>query len=578
MNKLILIAITLLLFVTSCGSRMKVASSDSSLKPLLSSEQARLSQYYLMEGIRYKAIEQHDVAFDYLTKSLEVDSLNSAALFVISNYYLTLNDPLRALNSLQKAVSVDSTNYWYLFSSANLSQQMNLNQEASEYYKRLIAGHPSNPELDYSLSEVYANMGEIEKSIQTLDKLEEKVGPMEVISLQKSRLYSSINQEDKAKEEMDKLIAHFPNQIHYRILMGDISLGKGDLSAANSYYQSAKSVDPNNGQLQLSLANYYTQIGEKDSADMAIESALRNSTLEIESKLDILEDYLKTLYLKKEGMKEVESLFSILLESNPQNVKLYKLYASYLITEGEFSKALTNLDIAVGLEPTSKELWLQALDVSFRAQDFSASEKLCERALEYHPKVGEFYYYRSVALGVDSLYSQAISVLEDGLTKMENREPKFLSACYTHIADLYHLQDNMLECFNYYEKAIEVYPDNASALNNYAYFLSLDNVRLNDAEKMSGRAVKLEPENSTYLDTYAWIYFKQGNYFLAKVYIEMAIRNGGDKSDVIIEHYGDILYQNGDVDKAVEQWKLSLELGSKSESIHKKIEERRYID
>ncbi|MGL4992751.1 MAG: tetratricopeptide repeat protein [Bacteroidales bacterium] len=578
MNKLILTAITLLFIVTSCSSRLKVASSESSTKPLLSSEQQRLSQYYLMEGIRYKAIDQHDVAYDYLTKALAVDSLNSAALFVISNYYLTLNDPLRALNSLQKAVSIDSTNYWYLFSSANLSQQMNLNQEAAQYYKRLIDGHSFNPELDYSLSEVYANMGEILKSIETLDGLEQKVGPMEVISLQKSRLYSSINQEDKAKEEMDKLIAHFPNQIHYRLLMGDISLGKGELISAYDYYQAAKKIDPNNGQLQLSLANYYTKIGEKDSADMAIESALRNNTLEIESKLDILEDYLKTLYLKREGMKEVETLFGILLESNPQNVKLYKLYASYLITEGQFTKALTNLDIAVGLEPTSKELWLQAIDVSFRAQEFATSDKLCERALEYHPKVGEFYYYRSIALGVDSIYDKAINVLVDGLTKMENREPKFLSACYTHIADLYHLQDNMQQCFSYYEKAIEVHPDNASALNNYAYFLSLDNVRLSEAEKMSGRAVKLEPENSTFLDTYAWIYFKQENYFLAKVYIEMAIRNGGDTSDVIIEHYGDILYKNGDNERAIEQWKRALELGSQSKSLLKKIDQGKYID
>ena len=64
-------------------------------------------------------------------------------------------------------------------------------------------------------------------------------------------------------------------------------------------------------------------------------------------------------------------------------------------------------------------------------------------------------------------------------------------------------------------------------LNNYAYYLSLVGRDLDKAERMSGKVIERFPNNSTYLDTYAWILFKKGNYTLAKFYMETAIKNGG---------------------------------------------------
>jgi predicted negative regulator of RcsB-dependent stress response len=60
--------------------------------------------------------------------------------------------------------------------------------------------------------------------------------------------------------------------------------------------------------------------------------------------------------------------------------------------------------------------------------------------------------------------------------------------------------------------------------------------------------------------------------------METAIRNGGEKNGVIVEHYGDILYMLGDVEKALEQWKKALEIGDTSEFINEKIKQKRYID
>ena len=104
------------------------------------------------------------------------------------------------------------------------------------------------------------------------------------------------------------------------------------------------------------------------------------------------------------------------------------------------------------------------------------------------------------------------------------------------------------------------------------------NENLEKAEQLSGKAVRANPENATYLDTYAWVLFMRKDYSLAKFYMETAMKNGGEKSGVIIEHYGDILFMLGETTKAVEQWKKALENGDFSEFLTEKIKQQRYID
>jgi tetratricopeptide (TPR) repeat protein len=95
---------------------------------------------------------------------------------------------------------------------------------------------------------------------------------------------------------------------------------------------------------------------------------------------------------------------------------------------------------------------------------------------------------------------------------------------------------------------------------------------------MSGKVVQANPDNPTYLDTYAWVLFKRGNYQLAKFYIETAIGNGGSENGVLVEHYGDILYKLGEKEKAIENWKKAQLLGDGSDVLGQKIKESRFIE
>ena len=114
-------------------------------------------------------------------------------------------------------------------------------------------------------------------------------------------------------------------------------------------------------------------------------------------------------------------------------------------------------------------------------------------------------------------------------------------------------------------------------MNNYAYYLSVERRDLDKAEEMSYKTVKADPGNATYLDTYAWILFEKGNYAEARIYIDDAMKSDGEKSDVIVEHCGDIYYMTGDVDGGLKYWQEALDMGSEWKTLKEKIKKKKYI-
>ena len=115
-------------------------------------------------------------------------------------------------------------------------------------------------------------------------------------------------------------------------------------------------------------------------------------------------------------------------------------------------------------------------------------------------------------------------------------------------------------------------------MNNYAYFLSLCGKDLDKAESMAAKAVYANPNNATFIDTYAWVFFKKKNYDMALLYIKSAISNADSPSADIYEHYGDILYMTGNHDEAVVQWEKALELEPTKELLQRKVVDKTYYE
>jgi Tfp pilus assembly protein PilF len=135
-----------------------------------------------------------------------------------------------------------------------------------------------------------------------------------------------------------------------------------------------------------------------------------------------------------------------------------------------------------------------------------------------------------------------------------------------------------------YLEALEIEPDEPLLLNNYSYYLSLRNIRLEEALELSALAVEQQPENSAFLDTYGWINYKMGNYSEAKKWIQKSIEFTDAPSPTVLEHYGDVLYKLGEKEEAVTYWKKALEAAQDdifeqgSEFLEKKINDKKLYE
>lgn len=544
----------------------------------LNATQQRKFDYFFYEGLNLKTAGKFDAAFDAFNHCLAIDSMAAPVLYELSSFYIQLNRPEKAVDMLKRAVANSADNFTYRMALATISRNLGMYGEAAEEYEKLLKAYPSKPELNYYLAEALTQEGEIGQAIDAYNALESSIGMNEALSMQKYKLYNSLEQSDAAFKEIEKLAAKYPMEARYQIILGDLHLEKNDTIKARAYYDKAHEIDPANPYYIVSMANYYEATGNKDAAEEQIRTALVNEKLDVDTKVGILSRYILKLQQTQKDTDSANVLFQTLLEQHPEDTELKQMYGSLLLSQGKTDEARFQFQLITEMEPENAGAWQQLLNTSLKAEDIPEVIRICTKCQELFPDAPEYYFYLGIAYYQQEKYQEALNTYYAGINIIPAENPRLKSDFYGQIGDIYYQMKQMAQTYKAYDEALKYNENNIVVLNNYAYFLSLDKKDLKKAERMSAQCIKLEPDNATYLDTYAWIFFVQGNYTLAKIYIESALEKDKTKSAELVDHYGDILYMTDDKDKAVEQWKKARELGKESEVLDRKIIESKYIE
>ncbi len=552
------------------------ASSDH--HSLQSETKQRKLNYFFLEGLNLKASGKFDAAFDAFNYCLSIDSTASPVLYELSSFYIQMNRPEKAVSYLQQAVANSTDNFTYRMALATISRNMGMYGEATETYEKLVKDFPEKVELNYYLAETLTQEGEIGKAIDAYNAIESSIGMNEAISMQKYKLYNQLEQSDAAFKEIEKLAAKYPMEARYQIILGDLHMEKNDTTVARSYYDKAHKIDPGNPYYIVSMANYYEATGNKEAAETEIRNALVNEKLDVETKIAILSRYILKLQQTQKDTDSANALFETLLEQHPEDTDLKQMYGSFLIAQEKTDEARFQFQLVTEMEPENASAWQQLLNMALGAEDLQEVIRICTKCQELFPKAPEYYFYLGVAYYQQNKYQEALDTYYAGINIIPADNPQLKSNFYGQIGDIYYQMKQLDKTYQAYDEALKYNDNNIFVLNNYAYFLSLDKKDLKKAERMSAQCIKLEPDNATYLDTYAWIFFVQGNYTLAKIYIENALEKDTTKSAELVDHYGDILFMTGDKEGALKQWKKALEMGKESETLKRKIAEEKYIE
>ena len=567
--------------LVSCGTvkstreKPAVALAQSSLTP----EQQRKYDYFFLEAMRLKEKKDYASAFGLLQHCLDIHPNAASALYEVSQYYMFLHQVPQGQEALEKAVANAPDNYWYSQGLASLYQQQNELDKAVTLLEQMVVRFPAKQDPLFNLLDLYGRQEKYDEVISTLNRLEKRMGKNEQLSMEKFRIYLQMKDDKKAFQEIESLVQEYPMDMRYQVILGDVYLQNGKKQEAYDVYQKVLAAEPDNPMAIFSMASYYKQTGQEELYQQQLDTLLLNKKVTPDTKVGVMRQMIVENEQADKDSTQIIALFDRIMKQEQDDPQIPMLYAQYLLSKNMEAESVPVLEQVVDLDPTNKAARMMLIGAAVKKEDYKQIIKVCEPGIEATPDALEFYYYLAVAYNQAEKPDSVISICKRALehTTADSKK-EIVSDFYSILGDMYHTQKQMKEAYAAYDSALVYNPSNIGALNNYAYYLSVERRDLDKAEEMSYKTVKAEPNNATYLDTYAWILFEKGNYAEARIYIDNAMKSeGGDKSDVIVEHCGDIYYMTGDVDGALTYWKKALEMGSESKTLKQKIEKKKYI-
>ncbi len=573
--------LSLVLMFTACSTGREVttkqedvpAATETTENKEMTETDRLKSTSLLIDASKQKILGNLERAVDLYHEALKTNPQNDAVYFELSKIHVMTGDYAQGLQYAKKAVELDPGNAFYQVLLADVHILREDIQKARSIYEHLTASEPDNIDFHDKLLSVYIYNDDHEQAIQLINYIERIAGFSQTRSVKKQQILLELGRFEEAIDEAEKMIGYFPEETIFYELLGELYTETGQADKAKAVYYRLLDEDPDAYIAHLLLADHYLEQEDPESAFFHIRQAFDHRELDIDSKSRIIFTYLFYAEDDEEYREKAFELAQILLEKHPDDPEAFFVYGDLLSRSERWEEARDIYLQGARLDPSNLLVWQQILNLDLRLGDYENMRKHSEMSLEYFFEQPILFLFNGLANMQLKDYETAASSLEYGLAiTIDDEELK--EDFYSMLGDVYHFLGLYEESNRYYESAIALNPENATALNNYSYHLSVRNERLDEALRMSENANTLDPENPAFLDTHGWIKYRMGNYREAEKLIRQAVELSDEPGAVILEHYGDVHYKLGNKEEAFKFWQKAKEAGDGSDLLHKKIKNR----
>lgn len=574
------VVLFVLLLLNSTVGAQKRKRGDKQQQPEVenkksNNQEAEIGEFFI-EGEKFFLTKNFEKSLEYFDKVLEIDPSHGAANYKKAQILSDLEKNTEALPHAIKAKIKDPKNKYYYILLASIYTNLADLEMAGATYFQLVENveKTENYLFDLAALQLYQKM--YDEALETYTRAQEFFGPADEIVFQKQKIYLKQNKLDLAIKEGELLIDSNPGKSSYVAALAQILLSNNEPEQAKTYlekYTTEYGEDPIIG---VQLAEIYRKNGKVKEAILVLKAAFESPTMDLNSKISTLTAYTEMLP-NEELVEPLTKLTEVLVEAHPDTYQSYATAGDfYLHGIGERELAKKNYLKALELNKSNYGIWQNIISIELELAQYKSIVEHCEKALEIFPNQGFLYYYAGTAELAQKNYTQAIDQFEVGKAYVSSNN-KLSSALNGQLGDAYNGVENNEKSDGAYELALEQNPENDHVLNNYSYFLSLRKEKLDRAEQMSTKLISLSAENPTYLDTHGWVLYVRKKYKEASVFLEKAAVSDS-KSSTVIEHYGDVLFQLGDIGGAMEQWRKARDLTDDKENLDKKIADKQLYE
>lgn len=513
-----------------------------------------------------------ELAANLFKECLKLDPSSAPAQYELANLYRFGGLYDEALKYSKAAATTDPKNEWYQLLYIDCLHNKRLYAEACAAYEKLIKNSTPKPEHYLGLGEEYLFANKPDKAIKTFEEFEKVFGRDEEVALKRISLLRSQKKYNEAETALKELIKDFPTEPRYYTFLAEIYQETGQPEKAFKIYEESLKNDPDNPYIHLALADYYRQQKNDSLFLKEIKTAFGSKDLDVDNKVKIMISYYDMTETFPKYLPEAYDLLNIFTKTNPDEPKAWSLYGDFAFRDKKYAEARKAFEQVLEYDKSKFPVWNQLLISEANLNDAAALKTHSEEAIDLFPNQPTPYLFNGIANQKLKNYKAAIQAYLDGQEFVYDNIPLQLQFL-ANLGEAYNADKQYEKSDKAFEDALTIDPNDASLMNNYAYYLSLRKANLERAATLSSRSLELEPASVSYLDTYAWILYQQGKYEEAKTWLDKALAKGADNRAAILEHYGDILYKLNQKQEALSYWKKAKEKGGNSDLLNKKIAE-----
>ncbi|MFI3289678.1 MAG: tetratricopeptide repeat protein [Rikenellaceae bacterium] len=527
---------------------------------------------YTTDGVKnLKLFDNVEQAQKLFESAIESDSTYSPAYYALAEMLMYSSADTAYLYA-KKAYLSDTSNVRYLSSYAQSAAMLERFDEAQTLHEKLIERQPRNINAYRILAILLNQQKQPLKAVELLDSAEMKVGRNPYLVGLKRQILISNNYTDRVVEDAKSAVEDEPYSIENRVLLAELYRDMKQDSLALVEYKGALALDSMRLETLFSMGEFLKVKGDNAGYLSLLKQILKSDQIDETNKIALVKELIDDREFYRREYLLVGGLITTLIVEYPNNESIVEMQAKHLIAMDMLDEALAMFKSHLNIDPPSFKIYRSVIDIERYKGRLDSVELYLNRAMVKFPdQQQDLEFERAFTLSSQQRFDDAIALYEEFLVGAND---SMSGSIWGIIGDLHHqvaissdpidkkvFRSRLKKSYKAYDKSLSYMADNAMVLNNYAYFLCEYGGNLERALSLSEHSIELEPSNSTFIDTYAWILYRLGRYDEAKVSMRRAISLDTTQNGEIALHYGEILAALNEMTMANYYWGKAIEWG-----------------
>lgn len=528
---------------------MMICSQLSSQTPSTPAQDSLYDENY-HQAMEKVAAGNVPSAIFYLKECIKIRPTAASLYYDLARMYDRLQDATQTLYYARKAYALSPSNLWweeYLLSTAiKYKKYEEAENVLEERYKRdgrfldeLLGLYVINKHWDSIITTLTAREEENEltpKEFHSLLEAYTQKGEYKTI-IKRADAYMRTHPDDTDVARLKLLALH----------------NEGKVDKAWKFFEGYYAAHPTDGRAAYTMMTRYNEDKDYDSIMAASEVVAGDTTMNTAARLKIMELVLPITAQDSTYKVAYEKVLNTLVHNTVEDLQLvYAFVGEYYFVQGEYPEAFKYFRQALHSGYADTEMMKKLLYIESMNQDYESIYVDAMLMLASGFKDADVYTQLGLAAHSKGLVDEAIEAIESAAGMSRSISLEHYGQLMSFLGTLYHEAGDDKRSDMCFEQALAIIPDDASTLNNYAYFLALRKKDLDRALMMSGRALMKERENDSYMDTYAYIMLLKGRNDEALKVMEKLMAMEVEHSIEVLEHYRDILQACGKNDAALD--------------------------